>query len=101
MYQEENEKRHESISSSDTPTYLPLRVNYIGFWLNYFRANIKGIALGIVLWALKWLSLTALAISLVLGVLIVSNKNRCDKLLRFIRGDTTLEWAGPNDPAQR
>jgi len=32
--------------------------------------------------------------------LIVSNKNRCDRLMRFIRGDTTLEWEAPNDPAQ-
>ena len=91
MYQEENEKRHESISSSDTPTYLPLRVNYIGSLLSYLRANIKGIALGIALWTLKWLSLVALAISLVLGFLIASNKNRCDRLLRFFGGDTTLE----------
>ena len=55
MYQEENEKRHESISSSDTPTYLPLRVNYIGSLLSYLRVNIKWIAL----WTLKWLSLAA------------------------------------------
>ena len=97
MYQEENEKRHESISSSDTPTYLPLRVNYIGSLLRYFRANIGGIALS----AMKWLSLAALAISFVLGFLIVSNnKNRCDRLMRFIRGDTTLEWEDPNDPTQ-
>jgi len=87
MYQEENEKRHESISSSDTPTYLPLRVNYIGSLLSYLRVNIKGFAL----WALKWLSLAALAFSLVLGFLIASNKNRCDRLLRFFGGDTTLE----------
>ena len=96
MYQEESEKRQESISSSGTPTYLLLRVNYIGSLLRYFRANIGGIALS----AMKWLSLAALAISLVLGVLIVSNKNRCDRLMRFIRGDTTLEWEAPNDPAQ-
>lgn len=96
MYQEENEKRHESISSSDTPTYLPLRVNYIGSLLSYLRSNIKGFAL----WALKWLSLVVLAFSLVLGFLIASNKNRCDRLMRFIRGDTTLEWEDPNDPTQ-
>ena len=87
MYQEENEKRHESISSSDTPTYLPLRVNYIGSLLSYLRVNIKWIAL----WLLKWLSLVVLAFSLVLGFLIASNKNRCDRLLRFFGGDTTLE----------
>ena len=87
MYQEENEKRHESISSSDTPTYLPLRVNYIGSLLSYLRVNIKGIAL----WLLKWLSLVVLVFSLVLGFLIASNKNRCDRLLRFFGGDTTLE----------
>jgi len=87
MYQEENEKRHESISSSDTPTYLPLRVNYIGSLLSYLRVNIKGIALR----ALKWLSLVVLVFSLVLGFLIASNKNRCDRLLRFFGGDTTLE----------
>ena len=96
MYQEENEKRHESISSSDTPTYLPLRVNYVGSLLSYFRSNIKGIALS----ATKWLSLAALAFSLVLGFLIASNRNRCDRLMRFIRGDTTLEWEEPNDPTQ-
>ena len=92
MYQEENEKRHESISSSDTPTYLPLRVNYIGSLLRYFRANIGGIALS----AMKWLSLAALAISFVLGFLIVSNKNRCDKLLRFFRGVTTIQYERVN-----
>ena len=47
---------------------------------------------------MKWLPLVALAISLVLGFLIVSNKNHCDRLLRFIRGDTTLEYERPNDP---
>ena len=87
MYQEENEKRHESISSSDTPTYLPLRVNYIGSLLSYLRVNIKWIAL----WLLKWLLLVALVFSRVLGFLIASNKNRCDRLLRFFGGDTTLE----------
>ena len=87
MYQEENEKRHESISSSDTPTYLPLRVNYIGSLLSYLRVNIKWIAL----WLLKWLLLVALVFSLVLGFLIALNKNRCDRLLRFFGGDTTLE----------
>ena len=97
MYKEENEKRHESISSSDAPTYLPLRVNYIGSLLSYLRVNIKWIAL----WLLKWLSLVVLAFSLVLGFLIVSNKNRCDRLLRFICGDTTLEWETPNDPSKR
>jgi len=51
---------------------------------------------GIVLCAMKWLSLAALAISLVLGVLIASNKNRCDRLLRFIRGDTPMEWEKPD-----
>ena len=96
MYQEENEKRPESISSSDAPTYLPLRVNYVGSLLSYFRSNIKGIALGIALWALKWLSLAALAISLVLGGLIVSNKNRCDRLLQFFRGDTTIQYERAN-----
>jgi len=62
-----------------------------------FRSNIKRIAL----WALKWLSLAALMFSLVLGFLIALNKNRCDRLLRFIRGDTTLEWETPDDTAQR
>ena len=95
MYQEESEKRQESISSG-TPTYRLLRVNYIGSLLRYFRANIGGIALS----AMKCLSLAALAISLVLGFLIVSNRNRCDRLMRFIRGDTTLEWEEPNDPTQ-
>ena len=60
------------------------------------RANIGGIALS----AMKWLSLAALAITLVLGFLIVSNRNRCDRLMRFIRGDATLEWEKPNDPTQ-
>ena len=87
MRQKENEKRHESVSLSGNQTYLPLRVNYVGSLLSYFRSNIKGI----VLWALKWLSLAALAFSLVLGFLIASNKNRCDRLLRFFGGDTTLE----------
>ena len=49
---------------------------------------------------LKWLSLAALAISFVLGFLIVSNKNRCDRLVRFFGGDTTLEWEKPNDSTQ-
>ena len=96
MYKEENEKRHESISSSDAPTYLPLRVNYIGSLLSYFRANIKGIALGIALWGLKWLSLAALAFALVFGFLIVSNKNRCERLLRFFGGDTTIQYERAN-----
>ena len=80
----------------DNDSFMPLRVNYRRVLLNVLRANIRGIALS----AMKWLSLAALAISLVLGVLIVSNKNRCDRLMRFIRGDTTLEWEAPNDPAQ-
>ena len=85
------EKRHESISSPDAPTYLPLKVNYIGLLPSLFRANIKGLAL----WALKWLSLAALAISLVLGFLVVSDKNRCERLLRFFRGDTTMQYESP------
>lgn len=96
MYQEENEKRRESVSSSDTPAYLPLRANYTSVLPRLFWASIKGNALGIALWTLKWLSLAALAISLVLGVLIVSNKNRCDKLLRFFRGDTTIQYERVN-----
>ena len=80
----------------DNDSFMPLRVNYRRVLPNVLRANIGGIAL----WVLKWLSLAALAISLVFGVLIVSNKNRCDRLMRFIRGDTTLEWEAPNDPAQ-
>lgn len=80
----------------DNDSFMPLRVNYRRVLPNVLRANIRGIALS----AMKWLSLAALAISLVLGVLIVSNKNRCDRLMRFIRGDTTLEWEAPNDPAQ-
>ena len=80
----------------DNDSFIPLRVNYRRVLPNVLRANIRGIALS----AMKWLSLAALAISLVLGVLIVSNKNRCDRLMRFIRGDTTLEWEAPNDPAQ-
>ena len=80
----------------DNDSFMPLRVNYRRVLPNVLRANIRGIASS----AMKWLSLAALAISLVLGVLIVSNKNRCDRLMRFIRGDTTLEWEAPNDPAQ-
>ena len=75
---------------------MPLIVNYRRVLPNVLRANIRGNALS----AMKWLSLAALSISLVLGVLIVSNKNRCGRLLRFIRGDTTLEWEEPNDPTQ-
>ena len=81
---------------NDNDSFMPLMVNYRRVLPNVLRANIRGIALR----AMKWLSLAALAISLVLGVLIVSNKNRCDRLMRFIRGDTTLEWEAPNDPAQ-
>ena len=71
----------------DNDSFMPLRVNYRRVLPNVLRANIRGIALS----AMKWLSLAALAISLVLGVLIVSNKNRCDGLVRFFGGDTTLE----------
>ena len=81
---------------NDNDSFMPLKVNYRRVLPNVLRANIGGIALC----AMKWLSLAALAISLVLGFLIVSNKNRCDRLMRFIRGDTTLEWEDPNDPTQ-
>ena len=81
---------------NDNDSFMPLKVNYRRVLPNVLRADIGGIASS----AMKWLSLAALAISLVLGVLIVSNKNRCDRLMRFIRGDTTLEWEAPNDPAQ-
>ena len=81
---------------NDNDSFMPLKVNYRRVLPNVLRTNIRGIALS----AMKWLSLAALAISLVLGVLIVSNKNRCDRLLRFFGGDTTLEWEKPNDPTQ-
>ena len=71
----------------DNDSFMPLRVNYRRVLPNVLRADIGGIALS----AMKWLSLVALAISLVLGFLIASNKNRCDRLLRFFGGDTTLE----------
>ena len=80
----------------DNDSFMPLRVNYRRVLPNVLRANIRGIALS----AMKWLSLAALAISLVLGVLIVSNRNRCGRLVRFFGGDTTLEWEDPNDPTQ-
>ena len=72
---------------NDNDSFMPLRVNYMRVLPNVLLANIGGIALS----AMKWLSLAALAISLVLGFLIASNKNRCDRLLRFFGGDTTLE----------
>ena len=90
------EKRRESTSLADNGSFSPLKVNYWSILPIVLRANIEGIAL----WVLKWLSLAALAISLVLGFLIVSNKNRCDRLVRFFGGDTTLEWEKPNDPTQ-
>jgi len=83
-------------SSTSQNPFAPLKVNYTRVLPIVFRSNIKGFALS----ALKWLSLAALVFSLVLGFLIASNKNRCDRLLRFIRGDTTLEWEKPNDPTQ-
>jgi len=72
---------------SSQNSFAPLKVNYTRVLPIVFRSNIKGFAL----WALKWLSLVVLAFSLVLGFLIASNKNRCDRLLRFFGGDTTLE----------
>ena len=81
---------------NDNDSFMPLRVNYMRVLPNVLLANIGGIALS----AMKWLSLAALAISLVLGFLIASNKNRCDRLLQFFGGDTTLEWEEPNDPTQ-
>ena len=86
----------QTTSQSSQNSFAPLKANYTRVLPIVFRSNIKGIALC----AMKWLSLAALAISLVLGFLIVSNKNRCDRLMRFIRGDTTLEWEEPNDPTQ-
>ena len=97
MYKKEDEERRESVSMPGNQAYLPVKVNYWSILPIVLRANIGGIAL----WVLKWLSLAALAISLVLGFTVVSNKNRCDRLLRFFRGDTTLEWETPNDPAER
>ena len=81
---------------NDNDSFMPLRVNYRRVLPNVLRADIGGIASS----AMKWLSLAALAISLVLGFLIVSNRNRCDRLVRFFGGDTTLEWEKPNDPTQ-
>ena len=86
----------QTTSSTSQNPFAPLKVNYTRVLPIVFRSNIKGFAL----WALKWLSLVVLAFSLVLGFLIASNKNRCDRLMRFIRGDTTLEWEDPNDPTQ-
>ena len=77
----------QTTSPTSQNSFAPLKANYTRILPIVFRSNIKGFAL----WALKWLSLAALAFSLVLGFLIASNKNRCDRLLRFIRGDTTLE----------
>ena len=79
----------ESLTTSPTGqnSFAPLKVNYARVLPIVFRSNIKGFAL----WALKWLSLVVLAFSLVLGFLIALNKNRCDRLLRFFGGDTTLE----------
>ena len=71
----------------DNDSFMPLRVNYRRVLPNVLRADIGGIASS----AMKWLSLVVLAFSLVLGFLIASNKNRCDRLLRFFGGDTTLE----------
>jgi len=81
---------------NDNDSFMPLKVNYRRVLPNVLRADIGGIASS----AMKWLSLAALAISLVLGFLIVSNRNRCDRLVRFFGGDTTLEWEKPNDPTQ-
>ena len=86
----------QTTSSTSQNPFAPLKVNYTRVLPIVFRSNIKGVAL----WLLKWLSLVVLAFSLVLGFLIASNKNRCDRLMRFIRGDTTLEWEDPNDPTQ-
>jgi len=77
----------QTTSPTSQNSFAPLKANYTRILPIVFRSNIKGFAL----WALKWLSLAALAFSLVLGFLIASNKNRCDRLLRFFGGDTTLE----------
>ena len=86
----------QTTSPTSQNSFAPLKANYARVLPIVVRSNIKGFAL----WALKWLSLVVLAFSLVLGFLIASNKNRCDRLMRFIRGDTTLEWEDPNDPTQ-
>ncbi|MBR3220871.1 MAG: hypothetical protein IKF72_01460 [Kiritimatiellae bacterium] len=77
----------QTTSPTSQNSFAPLKANYTRILPIVFRSNIKGFAL----WALKWLSLAALAFSLVLGFLIASNKNRCDRLLRFFGGDITLE----------
>lgn len=77
----------QTTSQSSQNSFAPLKVDYTRVLPIVFRSNIKGFAL----LALKWLSLAALAFSLVLGFLIALNKNRCDRLLRFFGGDTTLE----------
>ena len=71
----------------DNDSFMPLRVNYRRVLPNVLRADIGGIASS----AMKWLLLVVLAFSLVFGFLIATNKNRCDRLLRFFGGDTTLE----------
>ena len=73
---------------NDNDSFMPLKVNYRRVLPNVLRADIGGIASS----AMKWLSLAALAISLVLGFLIVSDKNRCDRLRRIFHGDTTLVY---------
>lgn len=77
----------QTTSPTSQNSFAPLKANYTRILPIVFLSNIKGFAL----WALKWLSLVVLAFSLVLGFLIASNKNRCDRLLRFFGGDTTLE----------
>ena len=77
----------QTTSPTSQNSFAPLKANYTRILPIVFRSNIKGFAL----WALTWLSLDALAFSLVLGFLIASNKNRCDRLLRFFGGDITLE----------
>ena len=87
------ENRLESISSPDNDSFSPLKVDYMGVLSKICQFNISRILSGL----LKWVSLAALAASLVLGFLIVSNKNRCDRLLRFFRGDTALEYERQNN----
>lgn len=82
------ENRCEPISSSDNDSFTPLKVNYTGVLSKICQFNVSRILFGL----LKCISFAALAASLVLGLLIVSDKNRCDRLRRIFRGDTTLEY---------
>ena len=80
----------------DNDSFMPLMVNYRRVLPNVLRANIGGIALS----AMKWLSLAALAISFVLGFLIVSDKNRRERLRQFFSGEP-MRWEISDDSADR